>query len=51
MIVNENFIVFSEGDESVINKLNTYVEEHKNDYAVELYTWKLDSNGLPTFEK
>ena len=51
VIANENSIAFSKGDESVINKLNTYVKEHKNDYAVELYTWKLDSNGLPTFEK
>ena len=51
VIANENSIAFSKGDESVINKLNTYVKEHKNDYAIELYTWKLDSNGLPTFEK
>ena len=51
VIANENSIAFSKGDESVINKLNTYAKEHKNDYAIELYTWKLDSNGLPTFEK
>ena len=51
VIANENSIAFSKGDETIINKLNTYVEAHKNNYAVELYGWKLDSNGLPTFEK
>ena len=51
VIANENSIAFSKGDETIINKLNTYVEAHKNNYAVELYRWKLDSNGLPTFEK
>ena len=54
VIANENSIAFSKGDESVINKLNTYVEAHKNDYidkGITLYNWKLDANGLPTFEK
>ena len=51
VIANENSIAFSKGDETVIDKLNTYVESHKNDYEVELYRWKLDSNGLPTFDR
>lgn len=51
MGVNEGSIEFSRNMETVITNLNTYAEEHKNDYAVELYTWKMDPNGLPTFEK
>ncbi len=51
VIANENSIAFSKGDETVIDKLNTYVESHKNDYEVELYRWKLDANGLPTFDR
>ena len=54
VVANENSIAFSKGDKSTIDKLNTYVEAHKNDYkdkGVTLYNWKLDSNGLPTFEK
>ena len=47
--INENSIAFSKGDTSIIDKLNEYVEEHKYDYAVELYTWELDEDGLPTF--
>ncbi len=51
VIANENSIAFSKGDTSIIDKLNEYANTHKYDYAVELYRWKLDSNGLPTFEK
>ena len=54
VVANENSIAFSKGDKSIIDKLNTYVEAHKNDYkdkGVTLYNWKLDSNGLPAFEK
>ena len=51
MIVNENSIVFSRGDTSIIDKLNEYVNEHKYDYAVELYTWELNDDGLPTLKK
>ncbi len=54
VIANENSIAFSKGDKSIIDKLNTYVEAHRNDYidkGITLYNWKLDSNGLPTFEK
>ena len=51
VIANEKSIVFSRGDTSIIDKLNEYVNAHKYDYAVELYSWKLDSDGLPTFEK
>ncbi len=47
--INEDSIAFSKGDTSIIDKLNEYVEEHKYDYAVELYTWELDEDGLPTF--
>ena len=49
VIINENSIAFHKGDKNIIDKLNTYVEEHKNDYTVELYTWKLNSDGLPVF--
>ena len=54
VVANENSIAFSKGDKSIIDKLNAYVEAHKNDYkdkGVTLYNWKLDANGLPTFEK
>ena len=54
VVANENSIAFSKGDKSIIDKLNTYVEAHKNDYkdkGITLYNWKLDANGLPTFEK
>ena len=54
VVANENSIEFSKGDKTIIDKLNTYVEAHKNDYkdkGVTLYNWKLDSNGLPAFEK
>ena len=54
VVANENSIAFSKGDKTIIDKLNTYVEAHKNDYkdkGVTLYNWKLDSNGLPTFDK
>ena len=51
MGINEGSMEFSRNMETVITNLNTYVEAHKNNYAVELYRWKLDSNGLPTFEK
>lgn len=49
--INENSIEFSKNSQEVLNTLNQYVKEHKNDYEVELYSWKFDSEGLPTFEK
>ena len=48
--INDDSISFARNDNQVIENLNKYVEEHKNDYGVELYKWKLDSNGLPTFK-
>ena len=51
VIANEKSIAFSRGDTNIIDKLNEYVNAHKYDYAVELYRWNLDSNGLPIFEK
>ena len=50
VLANENSIAFAKGDTSIVDQLNKYVNTHQNDYAVKLYTWKLDSNGLPTFE-
>ena len=52
--VNEGSISFSRNEEAVLNNLNKYVEEHKNDYideGITLYSWEFDSNGLPTFKK
>ena len=52
--VNEDSIEFSKNDQTVLNNLNKYVNEHKNDYiseGIELYNWEFDSNGLPKFKK
>ena len=52
--VNEGSISFLRDEETVLNNLNKYVEEHKNDYideGITLYSWEFDSNGLPTFKK
>lgn len=39
---NEGGIKFERNEaEDVLNKLNKYVEEHKNDYQVPLKEWKL----------
>lgn len=51
VIANENSLSFFRGDTSIIDKLNQYVNEHKYDYAVELYAWELNDEGLPTFKK
>lgn len=51
VIANENSLSFFRGDTSIIDKLNEYVNEHKYDYAVELYAWELNDEGLPTFKK
>ena len=52
--VNEGSILFSRNEETVLNNLNKYAEEHKNDYideGITLYSWEFDSKGLPTFKK
>ena len=49
--VNEKSISFSKSDESIIENLNTYVKNNKNNYAVELYSWELDEEGIPRFKK
>ena len=54
VIVNEDSIEFSRNDPKVLDNLNKYVNDHKNDYieeGIELYNWEIDSNGLPTFKK
>lgn len=51
---NEGSIAFSRNEQTILDNLNKYVNEHKNDYideGIELYNWKFDSNGLPTFKK
>ena len=42
--------ITEENAEEVLQSLNTYVEEHKNDYEVPLVNWIMGPEGYPILD-
>ena len=42
--------ITEENAEEVLQSLNTYVEEHKNDYEVPLVNWIMGPDGYPILD-
>lgn len=40
----------SKNNNEILEKLNYYVEQHKNEYQVPLYNWKMGEGGYPVLE-
>ena len=49
--INEGTIEMSDDNvQEVLESLNTYVEEHKNDYEVPLLNWVIGDEGYPVLD-
>ena len=49
-IVEETNEITEENAEEVLESLNKYVEEHKNDYEVPLVNWIMGPEGYPILD-
>lgn len=51
ILINEGPTEISDDNvQKVLENLNTYVEEHKNDYEVPLVNWVIGDEGYPVLD-